>query len=139
MWLLLGKPWPQGASPGSRSGTSLVRVSPEKNLRPQDEYTSGSWLSNSPPCNKGLQRGLSEGRKAVRPPCWFLATHGPAWGSMTEKQGKLGTAWLVLGGPLPNPSSSPTFPLLMLSPHRLPLSWPAGSSWPRRSLWQRWC
>lgn len=52
MWLLLGKPWPQGASPGSRSGTSLVRMWPEKNLRPRDEYTSGSRLSNSPPVTR---------------------------------------------------------------------------------------
>ena len=58
MWLLLGKPWPQGASAGSGGGTGLVRMRPEKNLRPQDEYTSGSRLSKSPPGNKRLQRGL---------------------------------------------------------------------------------
>ena len=84
-WLYPREALASGASPGSGGGTSLVRMWPEKNLRPQDEYTSGSRLSNSPPGNKGLQRGLQEGRKAVRPPCWFSATYGPAWGSVTEK------------------------------------------------------
>lgn len=82
------------------------------------------------PCNKGLQRGLSEeiGKLGGHPA--GSRPHGPAWGSVTEKQGKCGgTAWQVLGGAPPQRQLLPSPPLLMLS-HRLPLSWPAGSSWP---------
>lgn len=61
MWLLLGKPWPQGPSPGSGGGTSLVRMRPEKNPRPQDEYMSGSRLSSSPPWEQGFTERIVGG------------------------------------------------------------------------------